>query len=180
MGRECGECSECCITFSIEDEKLNKAAGWKCKHLGCKGCKIYDDKPKTCNDFLCAWKDEDGVLSEDERPDKVGAIFRIVSADGRGKGFKKMIMANAMDRETWQPTKDPCDLRALQVAERLAKHYPVVLSPSGVTIGPWDEEGNQLPSAKWVIDPEEAHRIKPKRGLSATEETIFGNLLDVL
>lgn len=174
--RDCGECSECCILYRIED--LDKQSNIRCSHLKCNGhCSIYDDRPPVCKEFLCTWK-KGKHLTEDERPDKLGVIFRWRPPDGRAKGFRRMIMANApapwnWQKSSWRPNEDLVNYKALEVAKRLAKMCPVVLVPTGTILGPWDEEGNLLPTAKWVKDPEEAHRVPPKRDLSATEQTIF-------
>jgi hypothetical protein len=72
-GRECGTCTACCTVLAIAE--LQKPARWACSHLACDCCGIYDQRPKSCRDFNCAWLR--GAISGDEswRPDKLGLLF---------------------------------------------------------------------------------------------------------
>jgi hypothetical protein len=69
--RVCGGCTACCRTHRIPE--LEKPEGDWC--IYCKigrGCRIYDERPKTCRDFRCAWLT--GLENEEERPDKTGIV----------------------------------------------------------------------------------------------------------
>ena len=53
-GRSCGSCSECCRLIGVEE--LAKPAGQWCAHCDPgHGCRIYPDRPKTCQGFSCLW-----------------------------------------------------------------------------------------------------------------------------
>ena len=68
----CGECTACC-TLSVVEE-LNKEAGVTCKHCVLqKGCSIYEDRPKVCKDFECAYLQAGNNI--ELRPDKCGVMF---------------------------------------------------------------------------------------------------------
>jgi hypothetical protein len=69
--RACGDCTACCITFSIAD--LNKPAHVPCAHAD-GGCGIYPHRPPPCRAYRCGWIDGGSVFTEDERPDLVGMI----------------------------------------------------------------------------------------------------------
>jgi uncharacterized protein len=69
----CGECTVCC-TLSVVKE-LNKSAGETCKHCISKvGCGIYEERPKDCIDFECAYL-ESGTDNISLRPDKCNVMF---------------------------------------------------------------------------------------------------------
>jgi hypothetical protein len=53
-GRRCGECSLCC---RLLDVKELKPTGQWCPHCqpGQGGCTIYQNRPRVCRDYACAW-----------------------------------------------------------------------------------------------------------------------------
>jgi hypothetical protein len=67
----CGECTECCYAFPIE--QLNKPPNTQCKHCN-NGCEIHDTKPDECSGFNCAYV-QSKSNDENLRPDKCGIIF---------------------------------------------------------------------------------------------------------
>lgn len=73
--RDCGECRACCVTHEVKD--LQKAAGTRCEHLQdapLRGCGIYKTRPDACMKWACVWRSGSNVLSEEERPDKIGIV----------------------------------------------------------------------------------------------------------
>ena len=68
--KQCGECGLCCKLDRVE--AIGKPKGILCKHRGCDGCEIYDDRPETCRNLNCLWLLDDN-LPESMRPDKIGA-----------------------------------------------------------------------------------------------------------
>lgn len=87
--RDCGECIVCCVYHIIDDPNLKKPAMTHCPNLtlsdpieknvlqysgsDCGNCKIYNERPKMCKEYKCAWKR--GFGNEEDRPDKVLMIF---------------------------------------------------------------------------------------------------------
>lgn len=71
-GRGCGPCVSCCCFFTIAE--LGKPAGLLCTHSTDRGCTIYEDRPKACRVFYCAWRCWDRV-PEDWRPDRTGFVL---------------------------------------------------------------------------------------------------------
>ncbi len=70
--RSCGDCTLCCtLTFVPE---LNKLENVTCSHCD-GGCKIYDGRPKACEDYKCAWLA--GEFSDEMRPDKAHVMIEI-------------------------------------------------------------------------------------------------------
>ncbi len=74
-GRECGECTACCINFTIDSPELVKLPNIACENLlECGGCSIYDNRPDVCNKWFCAWRNLQ-ELDNSWRPDKNGIIL---------------------------------------------------------------------------------------------------------
>ena len=75
-GRECGDCSACCVAPSIN--RLNKPAHTPCSRLvggelSGGRCSRYRDRPNVCKGFQCGWLV--GLGEEQDRPDKSGFIM---------------------------------------------------------------------------------------------------------
>lgn len=76
--RSCGSCTACCTckTLEVPDCKPLEAV---CAHLRKgrrgrrSGCAIYENRPEHCRDYACYWRL--GVLTKNERPDKLGLIL---------------------------------------------------------------------------------------------------------
>jgi hypothetical protein len=76
----CGSCTACCRVFAIP--QLSKPAGNWCHHcdIGV-GCKIYERRPTTCQEFECLWlqaRSRDDIrdhLPEELRPDRSKVVF---------------------------------------------------------------------------------------------------------
>jgi hypothetical protein len=75
-GRECGECTACCIFLLIKDKNFKKPADQACSHMIEKGgCKIYSERPPVCQNWYCAWRFM-AQLGEEWRPDRAGILLR--------------------------------------------------------------------------------------------------------
>ena len=62
--RECGECTECCVSASVEE--INKPMGVPCKNICSQGCAIYMDRPDACRFFSCQWLK--GDFADNDKP----------------------------------------------------------------------------------------------------------------
>lgn len=67
----CGNCKVCCTVLHIDEPDFKKDDFIDCKHLGCKGCQIYNNRPKVCKEYLCWWK----IGFTPTRPDVLGGLF---------------------------------------------------------------------------------------------------------
>ena len=73
--RECNGCTACC-TWLIGD-----AYGWEfgggktCRFLCENGCDVHKARPKTCENYFCAWAQE--LIDEEFRPDKCGFLVSV-------------------------------------------------------------------------------------------------------
>lgn len=100
--RECDGCTACCQGW-LSAEALGKRffPGQPCHWMGCDGCTVYEDRPKVCSDFTCAWKDnhflpewfkpkESNVIClwrqwkklEDCKPEDRGGLYLCISQMG--------------------------------------------------------------------------------------------------
>jgi hypothetical protein len=75
--RECGNCNLCCKLPEVENVK--GVYEW-CKNceIGV-GCKIYNNRPEICKDFICAWAV--GLTPPSWKPNKVGFYIVIESEE---------------------------------------------------------------------------------------------------
>lgn len=72
-GRSCGECTACCTVKSVRE--LGKPSQRACRHLCQSGCGIYDQRPTSCRDYTCFWRQ--GLIDGDarRRPDRLGVLI---------------------------------------------------------------------------------------------------------
>jgi hypothetical protein len=73
-GRECGECTICCVDLAIVADDLAKQAGVDCVHCTGQGCGIYEARPEVCRSFHCLWR-RLPTLDENGRPDRSGILM---------------------------------------------------------------------------------------------------------
>jgi len=133
--RSCGTCNACCTVMGIPE--IDKEPHSRCPSLtnrprSTKGCTIYDDRPKSCSVFRCAWLE--GLGSKTERPDLIGAVF-IRAAD------RALIHVHQVTPGKWTD-------RADSLVNELTKSVAVVLmeGESRRLIGPPDEVNRILAS----------------------------------
>lgn len=85
-GRDCGECSACCIWPSINKPDIQKRSGVACRHCTGHGCGIYETRPDVCRRYYCAWRTVD-IFDESWRPDKSG-VLAYVETQGISEDFE--------------------------------------------------------------------------------------------
>jgi len=81
-GKGCGDCSACCTIMGVEMEPIADAFKPERQRCGyerkCGGCSIYENKPDSCESFMCLWLASqcfDGGMPDKWRPDRVGAVL---------------------------------------------------------------------------------------------------------
>lgn len=77
-GRECDECTVCCVSLKINEPELKKPADVRCDFLTqASGCSIYENRPPVCRSWYCGWR---GLAEVDEsmRPDKSGLMVKLI------------------------------------------------------------------------------------------------------
>ena len=82
MAGTCGDCTQCCRIMAVSE--LQKPKNTLCGHCDVgKGCRIYQDRPTSCQSFRCLWlqaQDSFPPLPLNLRPDKSKVVLH-VSAD---------------------------------------------------------------------------------------------------
>jgi hypothetical protein len=84
-GRDCGDCTICCVYPTINKPEIQKLSGAACRHCTGHGCAIYDTRPPVCRSFYCAWRTVD-IFGDDWRPDKSG-VLAYVETEGISEDF---------------------------------------------------------------------------------------------
>ena len=78
-GRDCGDCTVCCVAPSIDKPEIQKVSNAACRHCLGGGCDIYQSRPPVCRSFFCAWRTVE-IFGEEWRPDKSGVLPQIETA----------------------------------------------------------------------------------------------------
>lgn len=84
-GRECGDCTVCCIVPAIDRPELQKPPGAVCRNCQGGACAIYETRPQVCRTYYCGWR-RLAMLGEDWRPDKSGVLIESGSAQFAAAG----------------------------------------------------------------------------------------------
>ena len=72
-GKSCGSCTMCCKLMGIAE--LKKPAWTECVHVAPgMGCRIYEQRPRSCRQFICGWLLDPGMGPE-LKPDQCHVIF---------------------------------------------------------------------------------------------------------
>jgi hypothetical protein len=85
-GRECGDCTVCCVAMNIDKPEIQKKSGMACRHCNSAGCAIHETRPPVCRAFYCAWRMMD-IFSEEWRPDRSG-VMPYLETEGIAENFE--------------------------------------------------------------------------------------------
>jgi hypothetical protein len=85
-GRDCGDCTVCCVYPTINKPEIQKLSGSACKHCTKGGCAIYETRFPVCRSYYCAWRTVD-IFGDDWRPDKSG-VLPYVETEGISDDFE--------------------------------------------------------------------------------------------
>ena len=85
-GRDCGDCTVCCVAPSIDKPEIQKLSGAACRHCTGAGCAIYVSSPPVCRSFYCAWRSVE-IFDESWRPDRSG-VMPYVETEGISEVFQ--------------------------------------------------------------------------------------------
>ena len=75
-GRDCGNCTVCCVAPNIDKPEIQKLSGAACRHRTAGGCAIYESRPFLCRRFYCVWRTVD-IFGEAWRPGKSGVLAQV-------------------------------------------------------------------------------------------------------
>lgn len=73
--RRCDGCTACCTVMGVPE--LSKPYYKSCKHECEAGCSIYDQRPNSCQAFVCAWRGGIDLVLETDKPDKIGIVVDV-------------------------------------------------------------------------------------------------------
>ena len=90
----------------------------ECSH----GCAIYAHRPNACRTFVCLWKLPNWILSDEDRPDKLGVIFFVRMTGER----QQLVLWELWAGAAQQP-------RIAEILRRIDAD-PVIVSPPSWTI----------------------------------------------
>jgi len=80
FSRTCGDCSECCRLFPLDQHNLGIApAGTFCKFCTQPGCSLFNTEkfPEGCRDFFCGYIQNDNI-PENLKPNVSGVILEVL------------------------------------------------------------------------------------------------------
>jgi hypothetical protein len=105
--RECGTCTACCRLMGVEE--FDKPDGQWCQHCAIgAGCRIYEDRPPSCRNWSCMWRQFPNLLPQEElRPDRCGFVIYATRDD---QGVLLVIIVDygdPCDELTWPPLLRP-------------------------------------------------------------------------
>lgn len=121
-GRECGECTVCCLVPNIDKPEIQKPSGVACRHLCEAGCSVHETRPPVCRSYFCGWRRLD-ILDESWRPDRSGVMIDYEILDNV-TGLGLLLVGNPLKtvRQPWF-----IDFVAIQVTRNL----PLMLTLPG-------------------------------------------------
>ena len=95
--RDCNGCTECCTWLIGDAYGWEFGAGKSCKFLECSGCGVHQVRPKTCENYFCAWAQE--LIDEEYRPDQCG--FLVSVENNANEQYLKVIeiIGNALNED---------------------------------------------------------------------------------
>lgn len=73
--RECNGCTACCTWLIGDSYGWEFGAGKSCKFLDCNSCSVHKVRPKSCENYFCAWAQE--LIDEEYRPDQCGVLVSV-------------------------------------------------------------------------------------------------------
>lgn len=101
-GRTCGTCTLCCRLPEIEE--FSKPPNDWCRHcVPEEGCRIYDDRPQLCRDFLCRYM-TDATMPETWAPEQSHMMVY-------GQGPQLTVLVDPDHADIWQAAPYRDDLR---------------------------------------------------------------------
>ena len=105
-GRSCAGCTMCCRIFGIPE--LQKPRHQWCSHceIGV-GCKIYDERPASCREFVCGYL-VDGGVPEHWKPSKSRMV--LTSEDS---GRRLVIHVDTSRPDAWKKAPYYAEIKRL-------------------------------------------------------------------
>jgi hypothetical protein len=90
--RNCNGCTVCCTWLYGDSYGWEFGAGKSCKFLDCDGCSVHKVRPKSCENYFCAWAQE--LIDDEFRPDQCGFL---ISVENNAQGQYLKIIETTKD-----------------------------------------------------------------------------------
>ncbi|HEY7608991.1 MAG TPA: hypothetical protein VIF14_07145 [Alphaproteobacteria bacterium] len=118
-GRSCAGCTMCCRIFGIPE--LEKPRHQWCSHcdIGV-GCKIYDQRPASCREFVCGYL-VDGGVPEHWKPSKSRMV--LTSEDN---GRRLVIHVDTSRPDAWRKAPFHAEIKRMAVAAARSRGQVIV------------------------------------------------------
>ncbi len=141
--RSCGPCSLCCKVMSVS--AIPKGSGVWCPHVkrATGGCAIYEDRPRACRYWKCAWLEGNAAFTDADRPDLTGVV---PSVDGKDEVHLHEDRAGALE----EPALVAVQGRLLALGVTIVRHH----ADKRVSI-----EGPNMEKIRWRY----AHELRQAR-----------------
>lgn len=148
-GRSCGDCGLCCKLFGVRAIEKPPAV-WCRQFKRGQGCKIYENRPAACAEFICYWLHAP-TLSPEWRPDRAGFMMHV--SDG---GRTLNIETDAARPNAWkaEPYRSQLEAWAAQGVQRALElliwsgRRAQRLTPQGLV-----DLGARRSVAEWSVTP---------------------------
>ena len=136
--RQCGDCNVCCTTMKVTP--LDKPAGTPCQHMTETGCGDYENRPEVCRVWYCMWvRDAHSILSEEERPDKLGVFFTATLPDVQ-TNQQALFAHEVLPGSAENP-------RAKAAIQRLSQYVPIQYLPARTPTTELTVDGHSISDA---------------------------------
>lgn len=159
--RTCGDCTLCCKILSVLD--LEKPPMTWCEHCDIgKGCRIYDQRPESCQAFNCMWLINEWMPDE-MRPDRCKIVFESLYGT-------KVILAMLNEGADNAHERQPVAALIEHLVARLGHSVVVVPYPSPprdpiVCISAGQDPADVFAAIDWTAD-ENLKRYAAQEGIS--------------
>lgn len=98
-GKACGDCGLCCKLMGVKS--IDKPQSVWCQHFKHgRGCKVYEDRPHDCGEFICYWLHAPN-LGDEWRPDRAGFLMHLADGGTRLAVEVDQATPNAWRREPY-------------------------------------------------------------------------------
>ncbi len=117
--RSCDGCTLCCKIFGIPE--LEKPRHQWCGHCAIgAGCKIYEQRPQSCRDFVCGWL-VDASVPEHWKPSKSRMV--LTSEDD---GRRTVINVDTGRLDAWRKAPYYAEIKQMAVAAARTRGQVIV------------------------------------------------------
>lgn len=106
--KPCGDCTACCDGFLIGNSHGNKFGNGKpCVFLVEKQCTIYNDRPKSCQNYQCAWTQ--GLFPDWMKPNQCGVMISVEINNDNKQFLRAIELKELIDYNVYSEIEKFCE-----------------------------------------------------------------------